>query len=223
MCIVLSSVFSRCASHLCAEQAPPCLSLLLPDELVLAHHTSDAHWILCWQVSHAAQSHCFETDWQVHLLQQAHSFDCLLSCGIFAHMLHASTDAHACSFWQVHLHLNKLFSRLVHNLFGCLFVLSCLYACLQDQACQVPLSPIDHHLSVLCIHKCTSFELCVQMPPLGPPGGRSSATSLSSTSFVAVAMGSCSRLQAVLLPCHAFKSSFLVVGVRHPPHLWYVY
>ena len=59
----------------------------------------------------------------------------------------------------------ELFSRHVHNSFVCLFVLSCLYACLRDQACWFTLSPLDHHLAVCCIHKCISFELCVQMAP----------------------------------------------------------
>ena len=117
------------------SKPPPCLSLLMPDVLVLSHHTSDAHWILCWQASRAAQSRRSESDRQVRLLRQAHPSDCFLSCGIFAHMLHASTDAHACEFWQVHLRPIELFSRLVHNSSGCLFVLSCLYACLRDQAC----------------------------------------------------------------------------------------
>ena len=59
----------------------------------------------------------------------------------------------------------QVFSRHVHHSFGCLCVLSCRvwYACLLGQARQFPSLPLGHHLIVLCIHRCISFELCVQI------------------------------------------------------------
>ena len=59
----------------------------------------------------------------------------------------------------------KAFSRHVHHSFGCWVV---LFVCvLARSGLLVSLVALNHHLVVFCIHKCISFELCVQMPLRG--------------------------------------------------------
>ena len=115
---------------------------------------------------------------------------------------------------RVHLRSIELFSRHVHNSFGCLFVLSCL-VCMR--ACEVRLVGFPCRPSAI-ISLCSvfsnaswAFELFVQMG--------SSATSSSSASFVAV--DSCLRWhwQARWLSRRAIESHSLVVGVRHSSRL----
>ena len=100
------------------------------------------------------------------------------------------------------------------RLAACLSCLVCMRAC-EVRLVSFPCRPLT--IISLCSAFINASHLNCVCRTADGPGGRSSATSSPSTSFVAV--GSCLRLQAVLLPHHAFEWSSLVVGVRHPSRL----
>ena len=85
--------------------------------------------------------------------------------------------------------------------------LSCLSACLLDQACWFPLLPLNHHLVVFCIHKCISCELCVDasegadLQPLPHP------LLLAVDSYSRWKASSSSRVR-VAFPCHGLEALF---------------
>ena len=90
--------------------------------------------------------------------------------------------------------------------------LSCLSACLLDQACWFPLLPLNHHLVVFCIHKCISCELCVQMPPRRQIFSRFLVLCFLLTVWTLIRGGKLPRRLAFELPSH-------VMDLRHSSRL----
>ena len=125
-------------------------------------------------------------------------------------MLHASTDAHVCAFSAGPFTLNraKAFSRHVPHSFGCWVV---LFVCvLARSGLLVSLVALNHHLVVFCIHKCISFELCVQMPLRGQIFSR----------FLALCFLLWTLIRGGKLPRRlAFESPSLVMDLRHSSRL----
>ena len=129
-------------------------------------------------------------------------------------MLHASTDVHVCAFSAGPFTLNRAPLEARHSQGMCTIRLaaglSCLSACLLDQACWFPLLPLNHHLVVFCIHKCISCELCVQMPPRGQIFSR----------FLVLCFLLWTLIRGGKLPRRlAFESPSLVMDLRHSSRL----
>jgi hypothetical protein len=125
-------------------------------------------------------------------------------------MLHASTDAHVCVFGRsICSRSSSSQGMCTIRLSACLSCLACMRAC-EIRLVGLPCRPST--IISLCAAFTNAFHLnCVCR---WPPGGRSSATPSSSTSFVAV--DSCSKWQnvassscvRVVFPCHEREALF---------------
>ena len=128
-------------------------------------------------------------------------------------MLHASTDAHVCVFCR------SICDRSSYSQGMCTIRLAACLSCLACmRACEIRLVGSPCRPSTI-ISLCAAFTNASHLNCVCrcPPGGRSSDTPSSSTSFVAV--DSCSKWQALWLLRHAFESSSLVMSVRHSSRL----